>query len=202
MNVNLTKTWHVPVIVVSERYDHPRVISYMVTVSMTSTSMHSAYTNTAYERMRHWMTSIMRDAVIIDKNHPDLETWQTTGARCMVFPDDPVDQLVGIMLCCKLNAMCQGHLEVSSVVISSELDEDISYYHAQEDDEGPFSDSGWWNDSRPNWDSIVKRRKKNTNVINLRREPEWKDLELDWPSDPEDSTDTNKITEFSRDTDQ
>ena len=74
------------------------------------------------------------------------------------------------------------------------------------DDAGPFQATGWWNDARPNWDNIAKRRKRDTNVIAMRREPEWKDLDLEWPSDEDDGSEDDTVeimlTEFQRDTDK
>ena len=183
MNVRLIKRFQFQSVLVSERYLDAMVVNnYSATVHMTTVSDMAAEQNKAYERIRYWM-SMMQDCVLIDQSNKMIDTWQKTGARIMAFPDDPVDQLVGMMLYSKLSTILQGRIDVNEVLISSAMDDDIIYRQSEHESLGPFAESGWWNDPRPIWETS---RKKSGKVISLQRMAEWSDLELDWDDDDSD----------------
>lgn len=181
-NVRLTKNFRIPVVVVAERYDFPVVLQYAVTVRMVTHTESEVEQNVAYDRIRFWIQAIMTDSVLIAHDNTKLETWVKTGARCMVLPQDPVDQLVGMMLLCKLNSIAEGRIGIEEVEISSVLDDDIIYHHAADEDPGPFAAPGWWRDNKPNC-SDQPVRKQRGKVIALRRSDSWKEYGMDWDQD-------------------
>ena len=148
----------------------------------------------AFARMRYWLQEIMQDCVLISQDHDRLDTWLDTGSRVLVFPEDPVDQLVGIMLYCKLHAIVQDNLLIDRVTVSSVLDDEVMYHHYADEDQGPFAAPGWWNESRPCWKQAIKKGRGK--VIDLGRGPDWKDLDLEW--DQECAQNTVVIAEFTR----
>ena len=182
MNVNLSKTWTIAAILVSDRYDHPQINPYTITVTMTTQSEDQTEINVAFERMKFWFLDVMSDAVLISQDHPMLDQWANTGIRCLIFPEDPVDQLVGMMTYCKLTAMVEGRISINHVSISSVLDDHVTYHHDADDNPGVFVSDGWWNDLRPSWTNQKKQRKSTSKIINLDRQPTWKDHDLSWES--------------------
>ena len=183
MNVRLIKRFQIQSILVSERYLDAMVINnYSVTVHMTTVSAMAAEQNKAQERIRFWF-SMMQDAVLIDQKNKTIDTWQKTGARVMSFPDDPVDQLVGMMLYSKLSVIAEGKIDINEILVSSVMDDDIIYRQSDSENLGPFEESGWWNDPKPVWETA---KRKSGKVISLKRTAEWKDLDLDWNNDDSD----------------
>ncbi len=179
-NVRLTKTFEIPVIVVSERYNYPVIITYTATAHMVTSTEDTVQQNVAYDRMRFWIQFIMTDSVLIAQDDERLEAWAKTGCKLMVFPEDPIDQLVGIMLCCKLNAIVEGRISVEEVEISSTLDDDIVYHHAVDEHEGPFAVNGWWLDPKPVSNNDTKVRARHGKIINIKKSDSWKEYGLDW----------------------
>jgi len=182
MNVNLSRTWTIAAMLVSERYDHPQINPYTITVTMTTQAEDQTEINVAFERIKFWFLDVMSDAVLIAQDHPMLDQWIKTGIRCLVFPEDPVDQLVGIMTYCKLDAMVEDRIQINHVSISSILDDHVTYHHDHDDVLGPFVSQGWWNDLRPIWTNQKKQRQSGSKIISLDRQPAWKDHDLAWDS--------------------
>ena len=199
MNVMLTKLFDVASVVISERYESPRIAPYHVTVDMTTNTTDNGDLNLAFARMRYWFYAVMQDAFLISAQHPDLRAWQATNSRLLVFPEDPVDQLVGIMLYRKLDAMVEDRLLVTRVSISSPLDEDMIYHHDADEAQGAMSQDGWWADGRPTWHDDSRKPRNRGKVISLTRQAEWKDHDLDWDevSEPHRAV----VTDFNRDAD-
>lgn len=187
MNVKMCRVWHVPALLVSPRYDHVVTTVYDFHVRWTVVSEDSTEVNVAYERMKTWLYDIMRNSILIGEDHPDLRLWQATGSRCLIFPEDPVDQLVGIMLFRKFQAVVQDRLEITGISVSSPLDDDVIYEHDADDDQGSLAKSGWWSDARPTWFLGRGPGRSRDKVISLRPIPEWKEYDLDWQSRDADS---------------
>jgi hypothetical protein len=135
--------------------------------------------NLAYNRMNYWIQDVMQDAVLLPQQSDLVAAFQSTGQRVITLPGEPVDQLVGMMLYCKLNAIMDHQMIITELAISSDVGDDIAYCHDQTEDLGPFAHEGWWSDTKPLWTDTKSRRSKN-NVIAINRIPEWKDLDLEW----------------------
>jgi hypothetical protein len=200
MNVRMCRVFRIPALLVSPRYDHVMTTVYDLHVRWTSVSTDNSELNTAYSRMRTWLLEVMRNSILIGQDHPDIGAWQATGSRCLVFPEEPVDQLVGIMLYRKLDAMVQGRLEITGISVSSALDDDVIYEHDADEEQGSLADNGWWSDSRPTWFLGRGPGRSRDKVISLRPIPEWKEYGLDWDQDTPDSQVV--VADFTRDADQ
>jgi hypothetical protein len=185
MSVSLAKNWYFSAIVVSERYETAVLNPYTVHTEFTTVSESNIDHNRAYGRFKYWMQEVMQDSVLIARDHPRLKTWVDTGSKVLIFPEDPVDQLVGIMLYCKLSAVVQTNMIIDQVSVTSSLDDDITYHHYSDEDRGPFNESGWWNDSGPNWQIINK--KSRGKIVDLQRTLDWKDLNLEWNQESSDN---------------
>jgi len=196
MSVRLAKTWYFSALLVSGRYAQPTINTYTVRVEMSATADCNSDHNIAYGRMRYWMQEVMCDAVLLDPEHPQQQAWHDTGMRVIVLPEDPVDQLVGIMLYAKLSAITEQRMIIHSVSLSSALDDDVIYHHYEDEFQGPFQTEGWWHDHRPVWQDKPNRRGK---VINLDRPADWHTHELEWRSVPDAA---GQISRFNTDEDQ
>ena len=186
MSVHLGRTWYFSALLVSDRYERPTINTYSIKMEFTALAEDNHQHNVAYQRMKFWMHDIMDSCVLISQDNPDIKSWQETGSRILIMPEDPVDQLVGIMLYSKLSAITEPHIMIDQVSVASPLDDDVIYHHYSDEDLGPFTQSGWWNDPRPVWQSKIPRGKGK--VINLARAAEWKDHELDWEKSPQENT--------------
>lgn len=183
MSVQMARQWYWSSILVSDRYDQPIINNYSVRMEFTTMTEDNHQHNIAYRRMKFWFNEVMESCVLIAPDDKRLSTWQQTGTKVLILPEDPVDQLVGIMLYSKISAIVQEKFIIDEISISSPIDDDVIYHHFSDENLGPFVESGWWNDSRPIWQNKPARSKGK--VISLDRSPDWKDHDLDWPNDQE-----------------
>lgn len=195
MNVRLKKkfAWSTGMIYQGQFY----INHYAADISMLTLSGDSVEQNIAYERIETWISDVLNGSVMIDSSDPLMETWQETGARLLALPTQPVDQIVGIMLYCKLNAITQDRLTITGVNLSSSLGDDMVYLHSYDESIGPFQEEGWWTDTRPSWSQ--EKRQNTGKVIRLDRLPEWNDYNLDWKESINAETDGVVFAKFSRD---
>ena len=196
MNVRLVKTW---------QWQSGRVLAgdcyinaYTARVQMHTTAMDAAEHSVAYERMDYWFQSVMQDSVVISAEDPKLRAYGATGQRLLIFPEDPVDQLMGIMLCIKLNSITEGRLVITDVDLSSINGDEMTYRHNYTEATGPMATSGWWQDPRPTW--IASGTKNpSTKVVALSRSPEWHAVGLDWPNRTATPDSAVVFADFDRD---
>ena len=187
MNVKLKKSFRFYTGLV---YNNEFAINvYDATLHMTTVSMDTEQQNIAYDRMSYWIDQVLQDAVLIGSDSPILDAYRATGQRLIVFPQDPVDQVVGAMLYLKLNAITEDRLVITGVELSSSYGDDVVYLHYAGEEDGFLSNTGWWTDPRPFW-SDTKKRKAVNKVISMDRMPEWSELGLAWeePADQQDNT--------------
>ncbi len=180
MNVKLSKKFRFRTMLVNSEWDGPVIASYSCSITMYTATDDVVAHNVAYSRIQYWIRNVMQDSIMISKDNQRLNEWQATGARCLIIPDDPVDQLVGIMLFCKLTAMTQDRLIIHEVSLHSDLDDDVVYHHDIDDELGIFEENDWWLNPGPGYESRPHKHRIKDKVIELDRSEEWKDMGLDW----------------------
>lgn len=187
MSVCLAREWAFSSILVSDRYQRPIINVYTARTELITEAQDNVNHNCAYGRIKYWMQEVMDGAVLISHDHPDLGIWKQTGSRVLAFPEDPVDQLVGIMIYTKLTAITAPQMLIDRVDISSPLDDDVVYQHHAVESLGPFSQHSWWDDERPTW-QVAAAKPRNSKVVALDRQLTWRDLDLEWYQ-PSETTD-------------
>ena len=195
MNVKLKKSFRFCTGIV---YNNEFAINvYDVTLHMTTVSMSPEQQNIAYDRISYWVNEVLQDSVLISGDSKVLDAYKATRQRLIVFPHDPVDQIVGTMLYLKLNAITEDRLVVTGVELGSSYGDDVIYLHYDGEEIGPLSGTGWWTDSRPLW-ADTKKRKTVNKVISMDRMPEWSDLGLSWDDLPAQEDNTVVFADFPK----
>lgn len=197
MNVKISKVFRSPAILVPNDYEEPLINFYTIMLHMVTVTEDGQELNCAFDRVKYWINNVFQDCVLIRHDSEHLTAWQNTNMRVLVMPDGPIDQLVGIMLACKLTAIAEGRITFHDVSISSTYEDDMTYSHHVDEAIGPFAADGWWNDHRPVWRSKTRRSANKDKVINLARWDDWKSLDLDWQNAKDHATIV--FAEFPRD---
>lgn len=175
--------------------------NYQVRVNMITNSPDGRYVNVARERMLWFLQGALHSSIFIkDENQKKREEFLQVGLTVTTFPEEPVDQIVGLMLYCKLNAIMEKHVTVTDIEISSELGDGCWYPHNHNESVGPFTKDGWWNSSDPT--QTDRLANKNKRVVKLYGSTNWHDLELSWPSDDDDILDNVVIKSFLPNSDE
>ena len=157
--------------------------NYNVELLMTTATTDDKSINIAFERIKFFIGSSLDSGVFINMNNTEqCKLLSNAGVKIITLPDDPVDQLIGIMLYCKLNAICEERMIISDIEITSELGGDMTYLHSDDEPIGPYEQVGWWHN--PDLTHYHNTAVKTENILNLNTVVSWRDLDLHWPDDP------------------
>ena len=143
------------------------------------------------------------DAVFV--NHTDgdqIKKLKAAGIKVVVMPEEPVDQIIGMMLYSKISAVMEGHMLVRGVMISSTAGDSVVYEHDNTESAAPFDQPGWWNSTDPHCEMQTKRNPEKVFVITASNQ--WRDLGLEWVDNNKPSEDGNVLvfTEFKKNEDK
>jgi len=119
-----------------------------------------------------------QDAVFLSHADVDaIDKLQSADLNVIILPETPVDQIIGIMLYCKLNAIMQDRLYITQLKISSDLGQNLWYLQDDQEDVGPFEELGWWHTADPN---TFEKNTNYSNIIRLQKSNTWHDFHLEW----------------------
>jgi len=172
-----------------------RMNNYRVRVWMMTTTMDGESHNIAFDRIKFFIADSLESGVFINgTNEEQCKLLANAGIKIITLPDEPVDQLIGIMLYCKLNAICENRMVIGEVEISSGLGGEVTYMHGEEEPIGPYDRTGWWHNS--NLMHHNTKISESENIMNLGAISSWRELELQWPEDDVNSEDTGNTIVF------
>lgn len=155
--------------------------NYHITLHLITVSLDPEEHNVAFERMKFFIEEVMGSAILISADDRDRCTaLAKTGARIITLPEEPVDQVVGIMLHSKLNAIMEGRMDLVEIEIASEIGGNMVYMHHDDESMGPFEQAGWWRE--PDLSHCHKDFMEEEYVARLTRNAVWRDLGLNWPN--------------------
>jgi hypothetical protein len=168
--------------------DELQLNSYQVNLGLVTNTKNTLKINVAMERLKAFVYSELANAVYIHQDRMDVaEVLQMLGSNIVTLPEEPVDQIVGMMLYSKLNAIMEGVMTVVSLDISSSLGDEVWYQHDDEDSMGPFAADGWWHQPTVQHDSLSVVG-SDAKVVEVRPNA-WIDYGLMWP---EETNNNNK----------
>lgn len=201
MNVKLGYTLH---LTAGVWWDNHLIMSnYTVTFKLITVTPDVRDSNVALERLRYLVDEVLTDAVFINYEETDqIKKLKAAGIETIVMPEEPVDQIVGIMLYSKVNAIMEGRMAVRSVLISSNIGDEVIYEHNSDESVAPFDQPGWWTSSAPNCETASKQAKDQ--VFMITNQKPWRDLDLDWFDGQVESDEENVLvfTDFKNDKDK
>ena len=179
-----------------------RMNNYTVRLWMMTTTMDGESHNVAFDRIKFFIDDSLESGVFINSaNEEQCKLLANAGVKIIALPDEPVDQLIGIMLYCKLNAICEDRMVIGEVEISSELGGNVTYMHGEEESIGPYDQKGWWHDS--NLMHYNTKISETENIMSLGAVSSWRELNLQWPEEddagPEDTGNTIVFVNFGKD---
>jgi hypothetical protein len=168
--------------------------AYTVRCEMLTNTRDSREQNIALERIKYILFAQMQNSVFVDhREKAAIKRLEAAGMRTVVLPEQPVDQIVGMMLYSKLDAVMEGRMTVTQLKLSSELGENVTYFQTDNETIGPFQEKGWWN----NPDPVVSDSKGGGKVVSIKGTTTWQMLDLDWNKEEENKG--NTIVAFRKD---
>lgn len=203
MNVKLGYTMH---FTAGVWWDNHLIMSnYTATFKLITVTTDVRDSNVALERLRYVLDDVLTDAVFINQTETDqIKKLKAAGIDAIVMPEEPVDQIVGMMLYSKANAIMEGRVAVRSVLLSSNVGDEVIYEHDQSESLAPFDTTGWWSNSSPACETVAAGKKSKDQVFVIANSKPWRDLNLDWFDNQVESDEENVLvfTDFKNDKDK
>lgn len=172
-----------------------RMNHYTLTLHMTTNSTDAVSHNIAFERIKYFVYHCLDSTVFINRQHEEqCNRFIAAGLTVTTMPGEPVDQLVGLMLYCKLNAIMEDRIVVDETEISSMLGENMIYLHDDNETTDVKSPPDWWTTSDPGHSDYVSL--ETDKVVTMHANNAWRELDLLWP-EAEVATETGNIVVFA-----
>lgn len=153
--------------------------SYDISLQMTTAIKDAVSINIAMERIKAFVFGELENVIFIKREYEtQAQLLQAIGANVCTLPDEPVDQIIGMMLYCKLNAVAEGRIIVNKVDISSSLGDEVWFQHEEEDNLGLFAQDGWWHKHTCQKDDLDTEAMAE-NVVKVESSG-WHEYGLDW----------------------
>lgn len=160
--------------------DHLQANHYKIKISFTTNSEDPNIFTVAMDRAVYFTQAVCDNAIFVNEldifAYPELDNM---GNDVIVLPDEPSDQIIGLMLFCKLNAIMQDQIRVTDVSIKSHIGGDYEYLHNEQEMLGPFEDPGWWHEDSASIrdpDALPEDQRH----VYLETLPDWDLLGLGW----------------------
>lgn len=164
------------------------------------TQTDSASTTVAMERLKCFVYKELVNTVFFGPEDRDkAEMFQVLGMNVTTLPDMPVDQIIGLMLFCKLNAVMEGRMILTELDICSTLGDSVWYCIEEDDNFGPFADTTelpWWHNSSTQHHNLNLDETAD-NVVKV-IPSDWHQYELQWPEECIETNNTVIYPDFRR----
>lgn len=96
--------------------------------------------NIAFERLKLMVGEVFAYGLFINHDNPLVATLSKIHAdKLVILPEVAFDQVIGIALYCKLNAIMESRMRCSQVRISSEFGDRVWYQYQTGEELGPFA---------------------------------------------------------------
>lgn len=167
---------------------------YSLTLDFITNTVNSVEQNIAFDRVNYFIDNIVSNAVFVCDTDSDTgKHLHSAGIRVITLPEEPYDQIVGLALYAKLNAIMEQRMFITDCEISSRNGRHVSYMHAAEESIGPFELPGWWNDSGLTFcnKKLLARDKKVVKLV--KSEDSWRNFNLDWEAGAEEPGESNVV---------
>ena len=172
--------------------DQLQMNRYTVSLNLLTKTKDSVSTNIALDRAKAFVHGALESTVFINQaNAERAEFMQMMGIGVTTLPEEPVDQIIGMMLYYKLNAVMEERMAVTSLDISSTLGDSVWYQHDSEDMPGPFAEDGWWHRASMQHET-VEREPTPGNVVKV-ISTGWHELNLEWPENSNSASDNTVV---------
>ena len=110
--------------------DSLRMNNYSMRLWLLTNTTEAENHNIAFDRLKYFIYSEIDSTIFINQeNIKQCQLFATSGLKITSLPGETVDQLIGIMLYYKLNAILEDRLLVVENEISSTLGENMTYLH-------------------------------------------------------------------------
>lgn len=162
--------------------DTLRMNNYSLRLWMTTNTENTGDHSVSFERIKYFMYSQIDSTIFINSELTDqCDRFLQAGLNITTIPGDPVDQLIGIMLYYKLNAIMEDRMIIVETELSSTFGENMTYLHSEHENTSGYVQPAWWTSADLTHSDFELA--DSDNVVAIPQATAWRDLELAWPDE-------------------
>lgn len=136
--------------------------------------------NIAVERTIHFLSSSIEDCLFISSEETEaINKYTAAGIKVCVLPEEPYDQIVGLILMNKCNAIMENKVVMTEIIFGSKLSNLIKFELNHEVAKTEFNDKKWYNDPTLRMTNKSNKKEKIVNLLD-HKGCDWEDLDLTW----------------------
>lgn len=158
---------------------------YLVNCNLITNTEEADDVPIAVDRLRWWCQNVLQNSIFVQKTETEkCQQFWASQMNLIILPEVPTDQIIGMMLYSKLNAITEKKVIVADIQVTSMLSDGVRYIFDETDDYGVFTEDGWWNEPEAIWwnKDIIPQKDEN-GALKLNPTIHWKDVELHWVAD-------------------
>jgi hypothetical protein len=145
-------------------------------------------------RLKYFIYNQIDSSIIINQQCVEqANKYVSAGLRVTTMPGEPMDQLVGIMLFHKLNAIMEERMIVLETEISSGLGDNMIYMHSENENTDSIVCPDWWSSTDVSHNQLSPADGDKIFAIHPLNYAVWNELDLAWPEHRSDPVDGNTI---------
>ena len=166
-------------------YDGNTVINnYSLRLWMITNTDQAKDQNTAFERMKYFVYNHVDNTMFINVDeHEQCARFLQAGLSITTMPGEPVDQLIGIMLYHKLNAIMEQRMTIVETELSSAQGQAMTYLHSEGESTLGVDPPAWWlSTDLAHSDFAWPESGK---IVSMQTTTAWRDLDLSWSDLPQ-----------------
>jgi hypothetical protein len=153
--------------------------NYTLRVLMATVSEDPDDQTTAFNRLKYFIYTCMESTIFIDADEIEqCKRYVQAGLNITTMPGAPVDQLIGIMLYHKLNAVMENRMIVFETELSSAVGEYMVYLHSDEEHTVGYVQPDWWDTADLTHNEIALANLDN--VVAIPQATAWGELDMAW----------------------
>jgi len=160
-----------------------RMNNYSLRLWMTTNSENPTDQNTSFERIKYFLYTQIDSTIFINSTLEDkCQQFAQAGLNITTMPGDPVDQLVGIMLYYKLNAITEDRMTIVETELSSTYGENMTYLHSEFENTLGYKQPDWWTTADLTHSDFVPV--ESDKIVSIAQSTAWRDIDLAWSDMP------------------
>lgn len=172
-------------------YNHSLEMNeYSIKLWMITQTYNTLEQNIAITRAKNFIFDQIENTIFVNSEEEDkCKEFIRAGLNITSLPGDPADQLIGIMLFHKLNAIMEDRIKIVEIEISTGTS--IIYLHGEDETSEDIIIPDWWHTA-----DLVHCDKQivdSDKVVTMHQASAWRDLGLAWPDDNIDTETGNTV---------
>ena len=179
---------------------HERMVmnNYMLKVFMITNTTVAENTTIAFERLKYFIAELDSTVFVNSEEQQACQQYVNAGIKITTLPVDPVDQIIGVMLFHKLNAIMEDRIIMVETELSSVLGDSMVYIHSENETAENLVIPEWW--MTPDLVHCDTDLIDNDKVLAIHQAGAWRELDLGWiDAVQSDQTGNIVFADFKRD---